>query len=299
MTTLLLILWTITVICLVLHTAVHVRRTKHSRYELKRRGDNETLRREKLLADVIAVRYFAAIVVVIIMTTISLTLWQWWGIVISILVVLFSMTVSRLSFIQHAAQRMYRQIEPRLLQVSERVPFIGWVLGSDRTPTPDQRIESPEHLLHLVETAGHVLSPDQQMIIRRGLDWHTTAVEAIMIHRKDIVSVKFNELLGPLVLNDLHTTGFSRFPVTRGDIDTIVGVLSITDLLEVDSGKRSQTAEKSMSSQVLHIESDEALPVALALIQKSHQHVLIVIDKEGKTVGMVTLTDITKFLLSA
>jgi putative hemolysin len=118
-----------------------------------------------------------------------------------------------------------------------------------------------------------------------------------MTKRKDIVSVKHTELLGPLVLDDLHRSGYTRFPVMRGTIDTVTGILDISQLLDVTVTKRSETVEKSMTSEVLHVEADEPLPVALDLLQKSHQHMLIVVDSDGKTAGLVTLSDITGSLL--
>ena len=59
-------------------------------------------------------------------------------------------------------------------------------------------------------------------------------IDEIMTPRSMIESVPMNELLGPLVLDDLHKKGYSRFPVIDGDIDHVVGVLRIQDLLTID-----------------------------------------------------------------
>ena len=44
-------------------------------------------------------------------------------------------------------------------------------------------------------------------------------------------TVAKEDVIGPLLLDELHKTGHSRFPVTDGDIDHIVGILHIRSLL--------------------------------------------------------------------
>lgn len=294
---LLVILFVMLAVAYVLVVAVAPERTPHSKFELKRLGNEVALRRERLLEVVFALRQFKLVLLAAVMILLATVSWQYWGIVITLLVLLLSAPLARVAVIKKYAARLYARSEPRLLDVITKWPVIKWLLLDRHYVFHDQKLESTEQLLHLVENSGHVLDDDQRMIIKKGIDWHTTQVRTVMTKRADIVSVKHTELLGPLVLDDLHRTGHNRFPVAKGGLDTIVGTLDITELLEVDSGKSSQTAEKAMSPQALRIEADAALPQALALLQKSRQHMLIVIDGDGKTVGLVTLADITRSLL--
>jgi len=297
MVTLLLIVWTTVVVLLILIDAVQPERSPHSWFELKRRGDERAMRRERLLADVVGIRRFAVGVLLVTLALLGYSLWQAWGVVFTFIVWTVSGSLTRWSLIRRLSQRIYRWIEPQLLDMLTKAKAIGWVVRTDNWRPHDQRLESSDQLLHLVESSGHVLSPDQQDIIRSGLRWHTVTVETVMTPAKKIVSVKNRELLGPLVLDDLHRSNHTRFPVIRGSIDNVVGILDISDLLEVNAAKSSETAERIMRPEVLRIESDEPLPQALALLQKSHQHMLIVNDRDGKTAGLITLTDITGALL--
>lgn len=297
MTTLLVILWVVLVVKLILLDAIHPERSPHSWFELKRRGDEVAMHRERLLGGLWAVKRLIEVVVVAFVAMLSIVIWGGWGIIVTVVAILLVAPLARLGVMRRYSQKLYNRHEAQLLVAVEKAAILRWFGGEIKFLPHDQKLESQEQLLHLVELSGHVLSENQQHIIRHGLDWHTTPIAAIMTKRQNIKAIKHSEMLGPLVLDDLHRSGHNRFPVIKGTIDSVIGVLNITELLEVSSDKNSRTAEKSMSPQLLRIESDEPLPAALALLQKSHQHMLIVIDKEGKTVGLVTLADITGSLL--
>lgn len=297
MTTLLVIIWCILTAVILLVASIKPERTKRSRFELERLHDRDTLRREKLLMDIFAVKQLIVFLGIASIAMLSVVLWQWWGVLMAFIVVVLIAPVARSSVVKRYGNQLYSRWESQLLQYCERHAFIGRLVKNDTHVFRDQKLESHEQLLHLVDAAGTLFSEEQQTIIRQGLKWHSIPVSEVMVPRKKIVSVKHTEMLGPLVLNDLHTTGHTRFPVVKSNIDTIVGVLDIAQLLDVTATKNSQTVEKVMAPQPLRIEKSEPLPNALHMLQKSHGHLLIVVDENGDTVGLVTLTDITAALL--
>lgn len=297
MTTLLVIAWGLTAALLVVVLAMRPARTHHSRFELKRRGDNVTMRREKLLGDVLALRRVTVGLLLIALVFTGFGAWQALGIILSIALWLVAGAVCRWKPVHDVALKLYGRIEPSLLDTFERTPFLGNLLRAETHAPHDQKLESLEQLRHLIESSGHILSRDQQTIVTQGLDWHTTPVSDVMTRVKDIVTIKRTELLGPLVLDDLHRSGHDRFPVIGKSINDIVGILDVTQVLDVTGGKRSETVEKVMSAQVLRVQSDEPLPAALSMLERSHLHMLVVVDPDGNTTGVITLADITGSLL--
>lgn len=298
MTTLLLIIWIMLVIGLIISLAIHPTRTRSSHFERERLHDIAALRRERLLGGVFALRRVMILLFAVLSSLLSIAVFGDWAVLVMIVVVALVIPLSRIRFVAAIVQRYYGRYEPQVLQFVEKNVIAGWfMLPGDKAPR-DHALESVEQLLHYV-TSASFLSDDQRTIVTHGIDWHSTTVESIMTPRSRIASIRKGELLGPLVLDDLHKTGHSQFPVTKtkDNLDEIVGVLDVTDLLELTAGRSSQTAEEVMATKVLRIEADEMLPAALALLQKSHFHMLIVTDADGKTVGLVTLADITASLL--
>jgi Mg2+/Co2+ transporter CorB len=298
MTTLLVIAWVVVVIFLLVVSAMRPQRSKHSVFELERLGGKIALRRERLIGDVLALRQFVILLLVLAAGIISFELWQGKGVAAAIAVVILVVPLSRWKFIHHTVMGWYEHQEKRLFRFVEKVPAFGWLFREDRWANHDQKLESVEHLVHLVESAGHILSSDQQHIIRKGIKWHTRTLGEVMTRSKDIVTVNKHELLGPLVLDDLHKSGHHRFPVIQKDINHVVGLVNIAELFQVDADRQSQTAEKLMTPLDVRLSQDTLLPEALKQLLTHPNQVILVVDDSGQTVGIATLGDILNPLLS-
>ena len=87
-------------------------------------------------------------------------------------------------------------------------------------------------------------------------------------------------------LQALLSSGFSRAPVTRADIDDIVSVIHLRDLI----GKTGEVGAHARNALAL----PESLSVLKALgeMQKSHTQIAVVVDEYGGTEGIVTIEDI-------
>lgn len=297
MIVLLVIVWLAVLCCLLFVITARPVRTKHSVFELERRGDTAVLERERLLGDIYVFRKALAVLLIILLSAVGWILWQQIGIAIVIVALLVVALFSRTNAIKKFVMTKYRHYEPAFLQFAERWPRLGWLLGSDRHVTSDVRIESVEQLLHLVDTAGHVLSPEKQRLIKRSLQWHDATVAEVMVPKDRIVSVSHRELLGPLVLDDLHKSGHQRFPVMRGGEGDVLGMVDISELLRVDTLQKSPTAEKVMTPLEVRLRTDMSLEDALKELLDHPGQLGIVLDTDGSVTGMVTMDDVLKVLL--
>lgn len=290
---------------LLLVAAMRPQRATLSRFELTRRADGgdktaqDLLRRESLLGDVLSLQRITVALLLVIFTVLTVMLFGWlFGVLIAVVVALEYGVVARLGFLQQLAQKLYVQIEPTLLILAEQYPFVFSLVRSMTADNGhDYQLESREQLLHLVSQAGDILSADEKKMIKHGLTFESQLVSSIMTPSSMIDSVKKSELLGPLVLNDLHKTGHSRFPVIDQDINHVVGMLYIHDLLTIEGGKHSTTAEKSMEPRVFYIRDDQTLAHALAAFLRTHHHLFVVVNEFRETVGLLSLEDVTEALL--
>ena len=117
-----------------------------------------------------------------------------------------------------------------------------------------------------------------------------------MTPRENIDHVQKGEFLGPLVLDELHALGHSRLPVVDKDLDHIVGILHMRDMLSLDI-KRSSTAEKAMEPKVYYVRQSDTLEYALGVFLKVRHHLLIVVDDESNTTGLLTIEDVIEALI--
>ncbi|QQG50957.1 MAG: CBS domain-containing protein [Candidatus Saccharibacteria bacterium] len=291
-------------IVLIMLEGVMPLRSSLSTFELERRakeGDKgaiATARREALLGDVLSLRRGLSALFLVLFVITSVATFGWLlGVLIAVFVALEIGAIARISLWQQHVQKLYETHEAAILNFVEK--FSG-VIKFLRSAIPDvparDRLDSREELHYLVQHSGGLITEDEKKLITHGLSFDTRTVSEILTPRSVIDTIDKKELLGPLVLDDLHKTGHSRFPVIDGDTDHIIGILHIHDLLTLDS-KRSTTAEKAMEARVFYIREDQTLAHALAAFLRTRHHLFIVVNEFRETVGVLSLEDVMEALL--
>lgn len=301
----LLLAWLLVVALLVGVSAISLSYESLSDFELRRRGEQREaaarteLRRRELKPYVESLQRIVTALLLIIMVALSAGRFGWFlGVVLAIIVAIVYGALGRLSFIVHSVQPLYDSFEPRLLNVIDTYQNILRPLrGVSPLIIPEPELVSREELEDLVTHSHGVLSADEKKLISASLRFDQRRVEEIMTPRGMISSISRRELLGPFVLDDLHKTGHSRFPVIDEDIDHIVGMLYVQDLLTLDGGKRSTTVEKAMEPHVYYIRQDQTLAHALAAFLRTHHHLFVVINEYRETVGLLSLEDVIEALI--
>ncbi len=279
------------------------RRSVLSRFELERRkelgneGAADELRRECMLDDVMSLgRILEALFLVFTVLASVAAFGPIVGVIVALVVALTYGRIAQFEFVHNISQRMYEQLEPGLINFVEKHPQVSRVLKSVTTETGEPLISSREEFAHVVQRATMVLSSDERNLIVNSLEFDNKTVEQIMTPRGVVETVSVTDVLGPLLLDELHRTGHSRFPVIDGDIDHVVGTLHIKDLLTLRD-KESGTAAQAMDKKVYYINQDQSLKHALNAFIKSRHHLFVVVNGYRETVGIVTLEDVMEALL--
>jgi CBS domain containing-hemolysin-like protein len=234
----------------------------------------------------------------VIFTAVTIAWFGWVvGLTLSCVAALGYGAIARIGVIDSQSQRVYRHSEAMLIQLIKKYPAVFRVIRH-ATPTlhVDSKLESREELLHLITKSQHILTNEEKSLLTHGLKFSSRKVSEVMIPRGQIESIGAKEMLGPLVLDDLHKTGHTRFPVIDKDIDHVIGLLHIQDLLSLDN-KRTVTAEKAMEPRVFYIRQDQTLQHALMAFLRTHHHLFIVVNEDQETVGVISLEDTIEALI--
>lgn len=269
------------------------------RVALKDKAAMAIMRRQLLLPDILSLQRVVVSVLLVVFVLLSVVAFGWVvGVVVAVFVALEYGVMAQVKPLRQLAQKQYDTYEEYLLRFVEKHQSVLRLVRSVTPPRPvDIHLGSREELLQFVAQSGTLLSVDEKQLVTNGLSFADRIVGDIMTPRDAIDSISKRELLGPLVLHDLHKTGHSRFPVIDGDIDHVVGMLYIQNLLTIDSGKRSTTAEKTMEPRVFYIRRDQSLTHALSAFLRTHHHLFIVVNELRETVGLLSLEDVMEALL--
>ncbi len=301
MFTFLVIVTVLVFIALLLSAGVKLNHSEYSMFELQRRAkhsgaDRAVLAREKLLPKVEAlfatkVALFLSLTVILLIVTFGWAV----GVILAILVAVLYRPLAHTKKVSQLSSGLYKKLESKNIAFIKKFPKTFDFI-SEGLPSSTRKVDSREELQDMITHSVAALTDIERQVIVNALEFNDKKVSTIMTVRKEIDTIKKDEFLGPLVLDELHTIGHSRLPVIDKDIDHIVGVLHLDDLLSLDV-KRSATVEKLMDSKVVYIHKDETLEQTLAMFLKARNHLLIVIDDAAKTVGLVTLEDTVEALI--
>ena len=155
-----------------------------------------------------------------------------------------------------------------------------------------------EDLLELLDIQNRQLdnriSEDELNLARSALVFDDTLVRDCMTPRRVIKQISDNETIGPLFLNDLHKSGFSRFPVYHDKPDNIVGTLYLRNLVKKEiKGKVSDV----MSKQVFYVNEQQTLTHVLNAFIKTKHHLFMVVNSFEEVSGVVTIEDVLEQLI--
>lgn len=300
---LLIVIVAIFIILLVV-SSIRPRQSTLSHFELTRRkesGDSEAARmarRVALLSDVLSLQRTISSLLLVGLCALLIVRFGWAiGLSVAFASALLYGSFARIKTLHNLAQRWYEHREEAIFRFVEKFHgFLRMLRHQTLHPPQERGLQSRQELEHLITNAHNVISPSEKSLLLHGLQFSDRIVADIMTPRAEIDSIDGKEMLGPLVLDDLHKTGHSRFPVIHNDIDHVIGILYAQDLLSLDV-KRSVTAEKAMEPRVLYINEHQTLSHALNTFLRTHHHLFIVVNDQQETVGLISLEDTIEALI--
>jgi len=130
---------------------------------------------------------------------------------------------------------------------------------------------------------------EEHKILQGIVSFGNTDAKQVMQPRIDIFaldeSLKLTEIFPEIV-----SRGFSRIPVYKDNVDTIIGVLYAKDLLPYLD--RKQFDWRTLLREPFFVPENKKLDDLMVEFQEKKVHVAIVVDEYGGTSGIVSLEDV-------
>ena len=168
---------------------------------------------------------------------------------------------------------------PRLLFPSSRKRRAGF-LG----PLNKEEIK----VLLTVGTEG--MSSLRKKMISGVMDIGSRPIKEIMIPRPQVRAIEINSSKQQ-ILDTVLSAGFSRFPVYRGRMDNIEGLIHTKDIIPylVDN---KEFIMADLLRKPLFVPESASMEKVLIQMQEKANHLVFVVDEFGNMEGIVTLEDI-------
>ena len=220
--------------------------------------------------------------------------------VMTVLVLIFGEITPKSIAKQKSEQVSLKVSKPISIIVKVFKPFIGIftfissgfirLLGGD--PKANEPFITEEELKTMVGVSEEegVLEDVEKEMIFNVFDFADAQVKDVMVQRVDIIAVDIDASYVE-VLETIKTEQFSRIPVYNQTIDDIVGVLNVKDLIIAGQNKEGFKVSDYMREPHYTFEFKK-IKELFNEMKKSRNHMSVVLDEYGGTVGIVTIEDL-------
>jgi putative hemolysin len=209
--------------------------------------------------------------------------------------------LTEIALLRRDANRDPEKIVARLLPV---ITAASWLLfpiaflirrifAGRAAAAPGKPAEATEQEVRAYIDVGRqegILEKDEEKLLMSIVDFGDTRVREVMTPRTDIVWIDVAASL--TVLFDLFVESkYSRIPVVRGSIDTVLGIVHVKDTLQaLRAGANRSIAE--LMREAYFVPETKKVSELLREFQRRHLWMAVVVDEYGGVSGLVTVEDL-------
>jgi CBS domain containing-hemolysin-like protein len=161
----------------------------------------------------------------------------------------------------------------------------------------EEMVHSVEELLLLIEDTEEagIIEPEQAEFVQNVFRLSGKRVRDCMVPPDKMAALELNTPPDK-VLEAVRRGAHTRMPVYEGSLNNIVGIVNTKDLFYLFSLQGVVILQDAMYP-ALFLRPEEALGNALRLFRRSHRHMAVVRDEDGKVHGLLTLEDILEEII--
>ncbi len=158
----------------------------------------------------------------------------------------------------------------------------------------EELIEEHEELPRDSNGRGHPdeFSAQERAVLGNVLKLRDKTADDVMVPRADIMAMPEDFTLEQAI-NLIQRDGHSRYPVYRGQLDDIVGMVHIKDVFASVGGEKSFDMKAILRKPLFTVPSVPVLDLLLQMRQ-ARVHMALVVDEYGGIDGLVTIEDLVE-----
>ena len=227
-------------------------------------------------------------------------------VLVTVIISYFSIVVGELTAKRLAMQRAESFalfLAPLVSGIATLARPIIWFLGISTNAlvrllggNPEQaRDEVTDEEIRAMVVSSSTLGQEERRIVDEVFDAGERSLREVMVPRTE---VDFLPADMPILraYREVRGAPHSRYPVTDGSPDRIVGFIHVRDLMDVEGAAREGDVG-SLVREVLSLPETVKILRAMTAMRAARSHMAIVRDEYGGTAGIVTLEDLMEELI--
>ena len=221
-------------------------------------------------------------------------------IILTVLVIIFGETMPKISAKKNANRTSLKNAYVVRAMMIIFYPLVWLVvsliklltMGMKPEAADSDSDEAVEELQSIIETAEDedVLDEDQSELVQAAIDFSETSAFEVMTARVDVQAIDIEDDWDD-ILAIIEDAPFTRLPVYEGSIDNVIGILYLNHFLKAmaDDGR---VDIRKLLMPPCYVYKTMKLPAVLNTLRKAKQHLAIVSDEYGGTLGVVSMEDV-------
>ena len=221
-------------------------------------------------------------------------------VILTVLVIIFGETMPKISAKKNANRTSLKNVYVVRAMMIIFYPLVWLVVSLIKLLTMSMKPEATdadsdeavEELQSIIETAEDedVLDDDQSELVQAAIDFSETSALEVMTARVDVQAIDIEDDWDD-ILAIIEDAPFTRLPVYEGSIDNVIGILYLNHFLKAmaDDGRADI---RKLLMPPCYVYKTMKLPAVLNTLRKAKQHLAIVSDEYGGTLGVVSMEDV-------
>ena len=185
------------------------------------------------------------------------------------------------------------------------MPLIWVVVGLVRLLTAGLKGEETSsdedaaamELSSIIETAEDedVLDEDRSELVQAAIEFSDVMAYEVMTARVDVVALDIDDDWNEL-LATIESAPYSRIPVYEDSIANVIGVLYLNHFLKALTDEKNPDI-RSMLMPPCYVYKTMKMPAVLSELRRAKQHLAVVTDEYGGTLGVLSMEDVLEQLV--
>jgi len=260
---------------------------------------------EKLLSTILLGNNLVNTAAAALATTLAISIWAEKGIIIAtigvtVFLLIFSETTPKTIAIQHAERLSLSFARPIELISWLFTPFVivlSWIASGlsklvGGTPVPRSLVSEEE--IRTMISVGHkegTVEEAEAEMLHKVFDFGDRPVREVMIPRPEVVAIEQGSKIADFLALYAESP-LSRFPVYLGNMDNVVGILSVKDVLmaQAKGTINNESPIDDLIRPAYFTPETKHINELFAEMRDKNYRMSVVVDEYGGTAGIVSLS---------
>ena len=220
-------------------------------------------------------------------------------VIITLLVIIFGETIPKITTKKNANRTaesfaypvrcLMIVLKPLIWLVVKAIDLLTRGMKPEDDPDSDEAVEELQSIIETAEDEA-VLDEDQSELVQAAIDFSEIPAYEAMTARVDVAAIDIDDDWEE-ILSLIENAPYSRLPVYEDSIDNIIGVLYLNRFLKALTDGEPVNI-RSLLMPPCYVYKTMKLPAVLNQLRRERQHLAIVSDEYGGTLGLLTMEDV-------